>query len=95
MLVVANAHLMAGLDLVYREGWVRSLIPFEHAWLVYEGAVLEPTLDPDIVVEYGRHVEYSAADVGRSLATTGRWGPVNPAALAALSPWVDVWGMGE
>jgi len=77
------------LDLVYCEGWVQDLIPLEHAWLEYEGKLLDLTLRPD----GGKHTilaynTYGAKQVMAGMRR-GWFGPLDPEAMANGSPWAE------
>ena len=74
--------------LEYREGWIRSVIPMTHAWLVYKGERLDLTLRPareDIV--YMESIAYSEDDVRRAVVASRFYAPVNPAELERIGPF--------
>ena len=75
------------LEVEYREGWVQTLIPMEHAWLIYKGKVLDLTLNSSRDVVYlNSHVAH-VLDIQLQMVRTGRFGPVFPEDLAELSPF--------
>lgn len=76
-----------GLEVEYREGYVQTLIPMEHAWLIYKGEVLELTLDPNKEISYLDSHTASILDIQMNMAITGSYGPVFPRDLAELSPF--------
>jgi hypothetical protein len=83
---VLNNHMMGlGLDVEYHEGWAHRLIPFEHAWMVYRGEVLDLTLPPGDV-EYHESQTYTAAEVAEALGRSGFYGAVDWRKLAEIHP---------
>ena len=100
--ILDNATTGPGLAVEYREGYVQTLIPIEHAWLIYEGEPLDLTLDPDIERVYLDSAGYSVADIRKRIVTAGSFGPVDQIALNKLSPFypefqrlMDLQGRGE
>lgn len=71
----------------YHEGWVMSIIPIEHAWLTWNGQVIDLTLEPDGKHEYLDSTAYTREEIIRSLWHTGCFGPVDHFKLAELSPY--------
>jgi hypothetical protein len=74
-LFVGNLHLATGLDLEYREGWVQTIIPIQHSWLLYKGEILDLTLDSH-GVQYLESVGIPLARVLAHMVRTGNYGPV-------------------
>lgn len=74
------------LDVEYREGYVVTVIPMEHAWLVYKGKVLDLTLDPDREVQYLDSYAVHYGEILDMIMSTHRYGPVRPQDLAELNP---------
>jgi hypothetical protein len=79
--------LGSSLEVEYREGWVQTLIPMEHAWLIYKGEVLDLTLDPCRDVVYLDSHTASVLDIQLRMVRTGEYGPIFPRDLAELSPF--------
>ncbi len=77
------------LEVEYREGWVHTVIPMEHAWLIYEGRVLDLTLDPNRDVEYLCSNIVSQEEILLRVVRTGEYGPVYPRALGESSPMFE------
>jgi len=81
-----------GLDIEveYHEGYVISIIPFEHAWLTFEGEVLDLTLGPDKVVEYLDSYTYSREEIRESVQKDMRYSPLTSyQKFHQISPWGD------
>jgi hypothetical protein len=76
-----------GLDVEYREGWVESIIPIEHAWLIYEGKVLDLTLGEDREVTYRESTAYGVEEIIGNCVRTGAWCPVDPRKMFEIGPW--------
>lgn len=75
------------LDVEYREGWVQTLIPVEHAWLVYRGEILDLTLDPGRGAEYLESYAVPLEEVALSVIRRRSYGPVYPKELREISPF--------
>lgn len=75
------------LDVEYREGWVQTVIPLQHAWLVYRGEVLDLTLDPGRSAEYLRSYAVPLDEVALSAVRNRAYGPVRPKDLDGMSPF--------
>lgn len=88
LLMVYNDLLGLCLDLTYHEGWVLSVIPIEHAWLEYQGEVLELTLDDRKRVEYLQSTAYTLRDIRRNFSLTKTFSAVtSPRRFGELHPW--------
>jgi len=74
------------LELEYREGWVQRHIPFEHAWLVYQGEVLDLTLPPEDVV-YLEGYRVPRVAVQKHLVRAKMYSAIQPRRLSEISPW--------
>ena len=75
-------------EVEYHEGYVISLIPFEHAWLVIDGTIVDITLGSDRDIRYLRSYTYSSDEINRNLAESGMYKPLTGHRdLHALSPW--------
>lgn len=64
----------------YCEGWATSRfggleLPLEHAWVQLEGRIVELTLPPDRLVQYGQHRVLSPAEVVVLCGQIGHYGP--------------------
>lgn len=75
----------SSLDLEYHEGWAVHLIPFEHAWLVWEGQRIDLTLRGDDM-DYRESIQYTKAEVLLNAVETSQWAVMDPRALAELHP---------
>ncbi len=75
LFAIRNADLGLGLDLEYREGWGLSLIPIEHAWLVYKGEVLDLTID-DGRIEYAQSYSYTPEQIRANMVRSLSWCPL-------------------
>jgi hypothetical protein len=75
-----------GLNVEYREGYVQNIIPVPHAWLIYQGEILELTLDPDRNVKYLQSYAVSTGDVLDSIFKFGVYRPVFEQRLGMLHP---------
>jgi hypothetical protein len=73
-----NARLNLGLDVEYHEGWATSIIPFEHAWLVWRGKVVDLTLDDadEVGIVYGESTVFTPDDIRRNMRLTHTYSPV-------------------
>jgi hypothetical protein len=80
----------AELGVQYREGWVQSLIPVAHAWLVYEGRLLDLTLQVDEEC-YLRSYAVSRDAVRRHVWGSFEYSAVRPERLERLNPLAEVW----
>ena len=80
--------VLADLDVEYHEGWVLSVIPIEHAWLKYEGQIVDLTLVPrEDPVQYLDSIAYSRSDIRQNMIRTQSWRVIDPDALARLHPY--------
>lgn len=71
--------------LAYHEGLVRCCgVPLDHAWLTLDGTVQDPTISRARSEDYLASLTYTAEQVRHNAQTTGRWMPVDNAALIAL-----------
>lgn len=60
----------------YCEGWVEAEFgPFEHAWILLEGRIVELTLAPDRLVQYGEHRVLTPTEVVVRCGQIGHFGP--------------------
>lgn len=81
------------LDVEYREGWIQTIVPMEHAWLSYRGEVLELTLDPGREVEYLDSCSATADEIRVQLIRSRTYGPVFPERLFDMSPVRKMFGL--
>lgn len=81
--------LHAGLDVEYREGYVLTVIPMVHAWLIYKGEVLDLTLDPNREIQYLASYTVFYDEILSHVIETERYGPVHPHDLDELSPFYE------
>jgi hypothetical protein len=87
--LLGNQNLHAGLDLEYREGWIMKLIPIQHAWLLYNGEVLDLTLDSR-ETHYLKSIGSTIDQVLSHMIETGVYGEVVPyQELHQISPWLE------
>jgi hypothetical protein len=77
------------LDFEYHEGWVMSIIPIQHAWLVWRGRIIDLTLEPDDDRQYLSSIVYTADDIRKNLLRTGCWGPIDERELAKIGPFAE------
>ena len=92
-LIISNQQSGFGLDLHYREGWIETVIPMQHAWLVYNGEILELTLTPNFnhEVQYLNSLECSIDEILVHMLKTGHYGTVrSELELAQIGPY---WGL--
>ena len=75
---------LPGLE--YYEGYATGVIPVEHAWLKYEGNVLDLTLKDDgkRQIIYGKSHVYSWEEVREGIFRNRCWAPIDPVALRQL-----------
>lgn len=88
-LVFHNQHLETALDLEYHEGYAVGLIPFEHAWLVFEGELVDLTIGPDRAypIEYRDSYTYSVQQVRDNVLETKMWTSLtSPRDFAKIHP---------
>jgi hypothetical protein len=86
-LFIGNQHYQAGLDLQYREGWIQTVIPIQHAWLLYKGEVLDLTLDSR-ETHYLESIGSTLDQVLAHLIWTRTYSPVRSEREAyQISPW--------
>jgi|AntDeeMinimDraft_6_1070357.scaffolds.fasta_scaffold06662_4 hypothetical protein len=81
--LVTARQMGLDLDLEYHEGYAQTLIPFEHAWLVYEGEVLDLTLPPDREPVYHDSLVFGYNDIVEHMRETEMW--------AKVSGMADLW----
>ena len=79
-LILGNIKLKFGLALEYREGWIQvRQVPVPHAWLLFRGEVLDPTIPPSSnPVQYLESVVVTPAEIMASVVTTGMFQAVSP-----------------
>lgn len=85
--------LNSGLEgLEYHEGWAQTLIPVEHAWLVYKGERLDLTLGPDRAAptQYLRSVTSTPQEVRANCMRTGQWTVVKTHEMHEIGPHAEV-----
>jgi hypothetical protein len=86
-LLVGNHHLDLGLDLQYREGWIQTVIPIQHAWLLYNGQILDLTLDSR-ETHYLESIGSTIDQVLGHMISTRTYSEVVPyRELHQISPW--------
>lgn len=85
-LVLTAARRNRESGLFYCEGWAGSLIPMEHAWLLFNGEIVDLTL-PDRDVEYGEHRCFTPAEAVAGLVRTCVWGPISN--LSEIGPYAE------
>lgn len=81
------------LEVEYREGWVHTVIPIQHAWLVYRGEILDLTLDPGRDVEYLESYAVPLEEVALAAVRRGFFGPIHPEDLARMGPFLKAVGL--
>lgn len=81
--------LYTDLDVEYHEGWMMSIIPISHAWLVWRGRIIDLTLEPDDDRQYLKSSTYTVEQIRTNVIKTGCWCPVNEQALAEISPFYE------
>lgn len=87
LLGAQDTELAARLE--YHEGLVVCGVGFiiEHAWLVLDGGVQDPTLNKaDTVRAYLASINYSVDRVKHAVFTHRIWGPIDAEALSQLRP---------
>jgi hypothetical protein len=91
--VTMNERRGLGLDVVYVEGWVQSIIPMEHAWILHRGSIVDLTLSPDrkYPTQYLGGIEYSAEDVLANMIETGTYSPIDQERLFKIGPFYEQW----
>lgn len=77
------------LDVEYREGYVMSILPIEHAWLVVDGEVVDLTLDPDREREYLRSYAVPVDEIKRNMLEQKAYCSVRPLELMKLCPFYE------
>lgn len=84
--------MFSELDVEYREGWIISFIPMQHAWLMYEGQRVDLTLTPErgSSVEYLDSLAYSKFDIAHHAYGEGVWGIMDERRLHEISPWHEL-----
>lgn len=76
------------LDVEYHEGWVLTIIPIEHAWLMWEGEVLDLTLGPEKGVRYLESRTYTREEIIENMVETHMYTPLTePQEFYSMSPW--------
>lgn len=75
------------LDVQYHEGYVISMIPMEHAWLTWNGKIVDLTI-PD-VQEYLKSNVYTWEQITRSIVRTGVFGPIDQRTLVTCNPMIE------
>jgi hypothetical protein len=75
------------LDVEYREGYVISIIPIEHAWLMVDGETVDLTLDPDREHEHLRSYAVPVDEIRTNMLKTRSYCAVRPRELVKLSPF--------
>ena len=88
-LVVFNWLHGSPLELEYREGWCQTLIPFEHAWLRYEGKELDLPLDEDNSRKYLKNYSVPVQEIMRYHYKSGIFGVVRQDKLVKISPFYE------
>ena len=78
------SDLLVG-DLEYVEGHAGNMVPVQHAWLLYEGEVLDLTLDND-TMRSDLVIKYTREQVRKTLVRTECFGPVSEAASYLTNP---------
>lgn len=76
-----------GIEVEYREGYASGLIPFEHAWLMFEGRVLDLTIEPDGAVEYLKSYAVPTATILQHVVRTETFSPIDPRRLWQCNPF--------
>lgn len=76
-LMLGNRHLRFNLDLQYREGWYCSVIPVQHAWLLYRGEILDPTIVPLEPARYMDSLGCTIEEILVHMIKTRQYGPVH------------------
>lgn len=66
----------------YHEGFAVALIVITHAWLEFDGEVIDLTLDPDRATRYLFSKQHDERAILRTLARNKYWGPVDEEWLA-------------
>ena len=84
--LLGTQSLGLNLEVEYREGWIQTLIPMEHAWLIYKGEVLDLTLDPHRDVEYLYSHTASPDQILARIYQTKEYGPLYPRVMAKSNP---------
>lgn len=89
--VLGENSLQLGLNVVYREGWAYNLIPFEHAWLEFEGSIVDLTLDNsrDRDTCYLDSTAYTVDQIRANLVRQRVFTPVDQRELARIRPIID------
>lgn len=79
------------LSVEYHEGWVTSIIPIEHAWIKWNGQIIDLTLEPDMEREYLKSIAYTAEDIRINMIRTKQWTTIDPRALQEIGPYAEGW----
>lgn len=75
------------LDLEYHEGYITSIIPMPHAWLLWEGQRIDLTLRYDEDgIEYHGSTAYTRDEVRANMARTLQWCVMDDRALHLHHP---------
>ena len=77
------------LNVEYREGYVVSILPIEHAWLTVNGEVVDLTLAPDRPREYLDSYAVPVDEIRRNMLEQKAYCPVRPQELMKLSPFYE------
>ena len=78
-LIMAAIETEHEQSLRYCEGWATSVIPIEHSWLVFDGAIVDLTLgslDDEHPPTYGEHRSFTCAEALALVVRVGTFGPL-------------------
>ena len=80
------------LEVEYHEGWIMSIIPIKHAWLKWDGQIIDLTLNKNEKdLEYLNSTTYTVTEIRKSVFRTGVWGPVDEYKLSEIGPYADLY----
>lgn len=79
--MIGADYLNLDIDVEYREGWVVTIIPFHHAWLVWRSEIVDLTLDDmdSRDCEYITSEAYTLSEIKEAIAINQCFGPVDHA----------------
>lgn len=83
--LILRTHLP---DLEYWEGWSDRIIPFDHAWLLWRGEIIDLTLEPETKYPVSNYRGYMVPrDEVLQVLRRGWYGPLRHQQQLACGPW--------
>ena len=77
------------LDLEYHEGYITTIIPMPHGWLLWEEQLIDLTLPSDREIEYHGSTAYTRDEVQLNMARTIQWCVMDDRVLHSHHPRSD------